>query len=146
MTENQVCDKSQIIPFLISISMSNGSQISNQVEACDLEEYTPVIDGWLFYLHTGMIFIIVWASFKIQRALIRTFKKLGSRHINSIVVPTIVSFEQNNRSEKSRWPYWLGLHSANSMVVGLNPTASNSKFCYFLSLPFPFPSFFLLFP
>ena len=102
MTENQVCDKSQIIPFLISISMSNGSQISNQVEACDLEEYTPVIDGWLFYLHTGMIFIIVWASFKIQRALIRTFKKLGSRHINSIVVPTIVSFEQNNRSEKFR--------------------------------------------
>ena len=96
MTENQVCDKSQIIPYY----ESNGSQISNQVEACELEEYTPVIDGWLFYLHTGMIFIIVWASFKIQRALIRTFKKLGSRHINSIVVPTIVSFEQNNRSEK----------------------------------------------
>ena len=90
MTENQVCDKSQIIPYY----ESNGSQISNQVEACELEEYTPLIDGWLFYLHTGMIFIIVWASFKIQRALIRTFKKLGSRHINSIVVPTIVSFEQ----------------------------------------------------
>ena len=94
MTENQVCDKSQIIPYY----ESNGSQISNQVEACELEEYTPLIDGWLFYLHTGMIFIIVWASFKIQRALIRTFKKLGSRHINSIVVPTIVSFEQNNSS------------------------------------------------
>ena len=98
MTENQVCDKSQIIPYY----ESNVSQISNQVEACELEEYTPLIDGWLFYLHTGMIFIIVWASFKIQRALIRTFKKLGSRHINSIVVPTIVSFEQNNRSEKTR--------------------------------------------
>ena len=91
MTENQDCDKSQIIPYY----ESNGSQISNQVETCDFEEYTPLIDGWLFYLHTGMIFIIICASFKIQRALIRTFKKLGSRHINSIVVPTIVSFEKS---------------------------------------------------
>ena len=88
MIEGQGCDKYYHYE-------SNGSQISNQVETCDFEEYTPLIDGWLFYLHTGMIFIIVCASFKIQRALIRTFKKLGSRHINSIVVPTIVSFEKS---------------------------------------------------
>ena len=89
MIEGQGCDKYYYYE-------SNGSQISNQVETCDFEEYTPLIDGWLFYLHTGMIFIIVCASFKIQRALIRSFIKLGSRHINWIVGPTIVSFDLNN--------------------------------------------------
>ena len=49
-------------------------------------------------------------------------------------------------SHRPRWQNWLGLHSAKSTVVGLNPTASNSKFCYFLSLPFHFPSFFSTFP
>ena len=53
-------------------------------------------------------------------------------------------------SLRPRWPNWLGLHSANSMVVGSNPTASNSKFCYFfiLALPFSllFPPFFPTFP
>ena len=106
MTENQDCYKSQIIPYY----ESNGSQISNQVETCDFEEYTPLIDGWLFYLHTGMIFIIVCASFKIQRALIRTFKKLGSRHINSIVVPTIVSFEKFRTKLLCFQSFWMILN------------------------------------
>ena len=52
-------------------------------------------------------------------------------------------FEGNGRP---RWQNWLGLHSVNSMVVGSNLTASNNKFCYFLSLPFPIPSFFPTFP
>ena len=105
MTQNQVCDlrihstfKCTLNDFQIIGVYDNRSQIHDLIQTCEFEEYTPLIDGWLFYLHTGLIFIIVCASFKIQRALIRTFKKLGSRHINSIVVPTIVSFEQNNRS------------------------------------------------
>ena len=44
---------------------------------------------------------------------------------------------------KPRWQNWLGLHSANSMVVGSNPAACYSKFCYFFILALPF---FLLFP
>ena len=44
---------------------------------------------------------------------------------------------------RPRWQNWLGLHSVNSMVVGSNPTASNSKFCYFFILALPFS---LLFP
>ena len=42
-----------------------------------------------------------------------------------------------------RWQNWLELHSANSMVVGSNPAACYSKFCYFFILALPF---FLLFP
>ena len=44
---------------------------------------------------------------------------------------------------KPRWQNWLGLHSANSVVVRSNPTAYISKFCYFFILALPF---FLLFP
>ena len=44
---------------------------------------------------------------------------------------------------KPRWQNWLGLHSANSMVVGSNPAACYSKFCYFFTLALPI---FLLFP
>ena len=47
---------------------------------------------------------------------------------------------------KPRWQNWLGLHSANSMVVGSNPAACYSKFCYFFILALPFFLLFLLFP
>ena len=47
---------------------------------------------------------------------------------------------------KPRWQNWLRLHSANPMVVGPNPTACYSKFCYFFILALPFFLLFLLFP
>ena len=43
---------------------------------------------------------------------------------------------------KPRWQNWLELHSANSMVVGSNPTACNSKILLFL---YPWPSIFSTF-
>ena len=52
-------------------------------------------------------------------------------------------FISTHFSHRPRWPNWLVLHSANSMVMGSNPTASNSKFCYFFILALPFS---LLFP
>ena len=63
------------------------------------------------------------------------FGRLSGRH-SYILIST--HFYHRPRSQN-----WLGLHSVNSMVVGSNPTASNSKFCYFFILALPFS---LLFP
>ena len=60
----------------------------------------------------------------------------GERNGHWINICTKI-FISTHFSHRPRWPNWLGLHSANSMVVGSNPTAS--KFCYFL---YPCPSFF----
>ncbi len=87
MNENQACE---IIPYY----GSNGSQTSNHVKTCEFEEYTPVINGWLFYLHTGMIIIIVCPSahnspeshfnqFSFLKQFIITELKLGNTPISS---------------------------------------------------------------
>ena len=48
--------------------------------------------------------------------------------------------------DRPRWQNWLGLHSANYMIVGSNPTACISKFCCFFIFALPFFLFFPRFP
>ena len=57
-----------------------------------LEDYTPLLYGWLYLFHTATIILIFYIGYKIHRALIKTFNRLGSRHINSIIIPTLVSY------------------------------------------------------
>ena len=57
-----------------------------------LEEYTPLLYGWLYLFHTAAIIFILYIGYKIHRALLKTFNRIGSRHINTIIIPTLVSY------------------------------------------------------
>jgi uncharacterized transporter YbjL len=59
--------------------------------ATNLTEYTPLIHGILSPVHNGLILFIFWIGYKVHRAVVRTLKRLGSRHINTIILASIVS-------------------------------------------------------
>ena len=76
---------------------SNQALRDDQIQVSDsilvsLEEYTPLLYGWLYVFHTATIIFILYIGYKIHRALLKTFNRLGSRHINSIIIPTLVSY------------------------------------------------------
>ena len=56
----------------------------------NLKEYTPLIHGILSPVHNGLILFILWISYKVHRAVYRTLSRLGSRHINTIILANIV--------------------------------------------------------
>ena len=56
----------------------------------NLKEYTPLIHGILSPVHDGLILFILWISYKVHRAVYRTLSRLGSRHINTIILANIV--------------------------------------------------------
>ena len=57
----------------------------------NLTEVTPLIHGILNPVHNGLIIFIFWIGYKVHRAVVRTLKRLGSRHINTIILASIVS-------------------------------------------------------
>ena len=61
-------------------------------ERDDFEDSTPLLNGWVSYLHNGMIILLIWTTYKVQTAVYKVFQKMGPRHINSIIVPILVSF------------------------------------------------------
>ena len=61
------------------------------IESQNFTEYTPQIHGVLNPLHNGLILFILWIGYKVHRAVVRTLKRLGSRHINTIILASIVS-------------------------------------------------------
>ena len=75
-----------------NITMKNQSQCSNaNLYVGELEEPTPLIHGFLYPVHNGLIFLIMWISFKVQKAVFKTLDRLGSRHINTIIKTNMVS-------------------------------------------------------
>ena len=57
----------------------------------DVNIFTPQIEGWKLYGFLIAVFIISGLAFIIQRAVFRALKKLGSRHINQMIIPSQVS-------------------------------------------------------
>ena len=57
----------------------------------DLETYTPLIKGWLNPVFNSFVFSFVIIVFLVHKAIYKAFKRLGQRHINEILVPTMVS-------------------------------------------------------
>ena len=57
----------------------------------ELEYFTPKLEGWRQYIFTGAATLIAIVAFIVQRAVYRTIKRLGSRHINQIIIPSLVS-------------------------------------------------------
>ena len=57
----------------------------------ELEYFTPKLEGWRQYVFTGAATLIAIVAFIVQRAVYRTVKRLGYRHINQIIIPSLVS-------------------------------------------------------
>ena len=57
----------------------------------ELEYFTPKLEGWRQYVFTGAATLIAIVAFIVQRAVYRTIKGLGYRHINQIIIPSLVS-------------------------------------------------------
>ena len=73
-----------------NITMKNQSQLYANLYVCELEEPTPLIHGFLYPIHNGLILLIIWISFKVQKAVFKTLDRLGSRHINTIIKTNMV--------------------------------------------------------
>ena len=57
----------------------------------DMEEYTPLVTGWFCTAFNICISILFLIGLLVHRAIYRMFKRLGSRHINHVVIPALVS-------------------------------------------------------
>ena len=57
----------------------------------ELKYFTPKLEGWSQYVFTGATTLIGIVAFIVQRAVYRTIKGLGYRHINQIIIPSLVS-------------------------------------------------------
>ena len=66
--------------------MYNQSQITIK----DFHKPSPVITGFLLPVYNGTILLLIWISFKVQRAVLKTLDRLGSRHINTIIKTNVV--------------------------------------------------------
>ena len=58
----------------------------------DLERFSPELEGWRQYTFTGMTILVAIVAYVVQRAVYKTLKRLGFRHINQIIIPSLVSF------------------------------------------------------
>ena len=66
--------------------MNNQSQITVR----EFQEYSAEVTGLLLPIHNGLILLIIWISFKVQKAVFKTLDRLGSRHINTIIKTNLV--------------------------------------------------------
>ena len=66
--------------------MNNQSQIT----VSEFQEYNAEVTGLLLPIHNGLILLIIWISFKVQKAVFKTLDRLGSRHINTIIKTNLV--------------------------------------------------------
>ena len=57
-----------------------------------LEIFSPILEGWRQYFFLGFATIISVTAFLVQRAIYRTIKRLGNRHINQMIVPSLIVF------------------------------------------------------
>ena len=66
--------------------------MNNQSEIVlnDFKEISAEVTGFLLPLHNGMILLIIWISFKVQKAVFKVLDRLGSRHINTIIKTNLV--------------------------------------------------------
>ena len=57
----------------------------------DLEKFSPQLGGWKQYTFTGVTILVAILAYSVQRAVYKTMKSLGFRHINQMIIPSLVS-------------------------------------------------------
>ena len=71
--------------------ITNNSLILTQT----LDFFTPKLNGWKLNVLVGSASIIALIAIMIQSAVYRSLKSLGSRHINQMIIPSLVKFSFN---------------------------------------------------
>ena len=71
--------------------ITNNSLIVTQT----LEYFTPKLNGWKLSVLVGSASIIALIAIMIQSAVYRSLKSLGSRHINQMIIPSLVKVSVN---------------------------------------------------
>ena len=57
----------------------------------DLDIFTPVLEGWSLHLFTVLSIATAVISLVMHVTVYRSLKRLGSRHINQMIIPSQVS-------------------------------------------------------
>ena len=60
-----------------------------------LDSFTPKLNGWKLSVLVGSASIIALIAIMIQSAVYRSLKSLGSRHINQMIIPSLVKFSSH---------------------------------------------------
>ena len=60
----------------------------------EIEVFSPLVSGWKLYLLLGFVSLVSLVAFFVQKAIFRTLARLGSRHINQLIIPSQVKFNQ----------------------------------------------------
>ena len=63
---------------------------TSELKLENLECFTPTLDGLRLYIFTGTGILVVGIAIVIQRAVYKSLKRLGSRPINQIIIPSMV--------------------------------------------------------
>ena len=56
----------------------------------DLKIFTPKLHGWRLYVFALIASIVALTAIAIQGAVYRSLKSLGARHINQMIIPSLV--------------------------------------------------------
>ena len=68
--------------------MNNQSQIL----VYNFKKHTPLITDYILLpVHTVVLVLIIWISFKVQTAVFKILERLGTRHINTIIKTNMVT-------------------------------------------------------
>ena len=67
--------------------MSKNTTFSAQ----NLQLFTPKLDGWRLNVFAIIAVIVAVTAISIQSAVYRSLKSLGARHINQMIIPSLVS-------------------------------------------------------
>ena len=56
------------------------------------KKHTPLITDYILLpVHTVVLVLIIWISFKVQTAVFKILERLGTRHINTIIKTNMVT-------------------------------------------------------
>ena len=67
--------------------MSKNTTLSVQ----NLQLFTPKLDGWRLNVFAIIAVIVAVTAIFIQSAVYRSLRSLGARHINQMIIPSLVS-------------------------------------------------------
>ena len=80
--------------YLPAAHMVNSGLIMSKnttLSAQNLQLFTPKLDGWRLNLFAIIAVIVAVTAISIQSAVYRSLKSLGARHINQMIIPSLVS-------------------------------------------------------
>ena len=95
--------------------MNNQSQILVH----GFKKHTPLITDYILLpVHTVLLVLIIWISFKVQTAVFKILERLGTRHINTIIKTNMVTKK-----------FWMYLQYLFVVIYFFKVTQCKGSFC-----------------